>query len=264
MLTRLPIRFALCSVIVLPSIVACFGPPPPPLPDDILYLNDFEDGIANGDEYFGSGRGSRISDVQVQVDFYPDHRPRTVRYADGTAGVRMSTFLESQHGFDHSLFRPLIAVTGETLREPSLRFSWIAVLPQLFDHSVRPAAYEDRTIFAFNERDDVGNELEAFSVRFIDNATLGLFVDDVAAGPLIFLSEPLVGGTEHAVSVDIDITDGSVAASFDGATHAPFVLDEVPTPSRYLVTPGGNSIASDTDTTLFSSLQTVEIRRPDE
>lgn len=245
---------ALCALVA----VGCGGPP---LPGELLYANDFEDGGAEGDEYLGLGSGPRAVDVQIQADFFPTHKPRTTVYEDGTRGVRMSTATESLSGFDHSLFRPLVVATGALLTETQLRFSWTLRLPASFDHTVRPAAYEDRSLFVVNAGDADGVEVEAFSMRFIDNQTLGFFFADVADEVVIALPEVLIGGSEHQAEIELDFQTGAIVATFDGVGHDTLAFATIPVPLRLIVTPAGNSLNSDTDTALFASLAGVEIHR---
>src|SRR5262245_9632343 len=100
-------------------------------PGPSLYKNDFEDGARFGSIYpRNAGQGSLCNDATNEAAFYPQYRPRSVTFPDGTHGIRFPTSQETSGGYDYSMQSAYVLFRGGFLNEKCLSIRFVIRMPE--------------------------------------------------------------------------------------------------------------------------------------
>ena len=163
-----------------------------------------------------------------------------------------------------------------------LLFKWTIYLPKKYDNEQPTYYWDQRYLFRYYtlrtyiggaatgkiEPDrgpiDKMKQGEIFSLRFLSNSEIGMYLNGNVVAPTIKLPLAPIGGQPYDVALDIEFKNGGeIKAVFDGAGHAPLRFDSAffKGDAMWLAAPG-NGLLNDRDLDYFSSLGKVAVYAP--
>jgi serine/threonine protein kinase len=242
------------SVRAAPPVKPAKASPAPPAEHALLYANAFDDDLPAGAPYprRGRGKGPLVEDVDIEAVFHPRFAARFVRHADGTGGLRFPTHTETPGGYNYSTLYAYANLRDRLLKS-RLRVNWTIRLPEEYAFTAEHAYLA----CYFKE-----GRQQSFSLRFVSDTRLAIFLDGAVTEHYIDLPRRLEGRQTIKLALDIDLSPGGlIRATANGIGHTRCQFGaQMEAGDRLQISAPGNSQVSETDPRFFATLDSIEVR----